>query len=145
MCWLCRLLRRPATLALVLGLLSLCPGIAQAGWVGFRNETNVPVVVQITHVVRPREQHGKPHLIQPGNVTWEAVMQPGAKRITVYNANQPRQVLYQGPLLYAGNDLFFAVQLEAPTPGMPVPLLPKLTVQPAKAPTLPGQTPPPGP
>ncbi len=135
------------TSGLLAGVLAAAaPGAAEAGWVGFRNETTVPVVVQIGHVTANRVQQGKPLLLHPGNVTWERVLQPGNKVITIYEPAQ-RRVLFQGPLLYAGNDLFFAVQPDqapaAPPVMPPVAVTQKLKLVPTKPPAPPGVVPPP--
>lgn len=117
------------------------PATAAAGWLGFRNENKTPVVVQISHEVPGRIQHGKPHLLNPGNVTWERVLQPGKKWVTIYDAAQPARILFKGPLLYAGNDIFFAIQPEPLPPGLPVTPLPlptPLKLLPAKPPGPPG-------
>lgn len=133
-------------------LVGSAPATANAGWLGFRNETKSAVVVQISHESAARLQHGKPHLLNPGNVTWERVLQPGKKWITIYDPAQPRRVLFKGPLLYAGNDLFFAIQQEETPAGLPVtPVTPPaaLKLAPAKlagpAGLAPGPPGPPGP
>src|SRR5262245_45853518 len=120
---------------LALAGLASAPATAPAGWLGFRNETHSPVVVQISHVTKTGVQHGKTHLLNQNNVTWERILQPGNKLITIYDPTQPRRILFSGPLAYAGNDLFFAIQAEQAPAGAPVPLSagsPKLKLVPTK-------------
>ena len=127
---------------LAAGSATAMPAPAEAGWLGFRNETNSNVVVQISHVAAPnRIQHGQPQLLLQGNLARERILQPGTKLITIYDATQPKRILFQGQLPYAGQDLFFAIQPDAPAAGQPQPpgAPPKLKLVPTKPPALPGQ------
>jgi hypothetical protein len=135
-----RILKSASWLMLVPLILAAAPAAAEAGWVGFRNETNSALVVQISNVTQGRVQHGKPHLLSPGNVSWERILQPGSKLVTIYDPAQPRRILFQTTLVYAGNDLFFAIQMEPVPAGAPgaVPPVPKLKLAPAKPAAPPG-------
>jgi hypothetical protein len=104
-------------------LLAALPDAATAGWLGFRNETSGPVVVQGASSVNNIVRRGKPYLLYPGEVAWDFISVPGAKLLTVYDAKQPTQVLYQDTVLVAGADLFFAIQPEPLTPT-PAPVTP---------------------
>lgn len=128
---------------LALGSLAASPAEAQLGWIGFKNETQSPVVVQISHLAKGRIQHGKAHLLVQGNVAWERMLQQGDKLITVYDAAQPRRVLFQQKFPFVGQELFYAIELESAPPPVPVPALAaKVKLTAAKPPAPPGQVPP---
>lgn len=127
---------------LALGSLAASPAEAQLGWIGFKNETQSPVVVQISHLAKGRVQHGKAHLLVQGNVAWERMLQQGEKMITVYDVAQPRRVLFQQKFPFVGQDQFYAIQLEAaPAPVVALALTPKVKLTPTKPPGPPGQVP----
>ena len=57
----------------------LLPTIANAAWLGYKNNTAVPVVIQSAVVVNNQLRWGKPHTLFPGEVAWDAVTTPGAR------------------------------------------------------------------
>jgi hypothetical protein len=114
---------RPVALGLtVLALIAAAPAAGQAAWLGFRNDTKMPVVVQGATVL-PRNivRRGAPHLLYAGDVAWDPILQPGPKVITVYDANNPKRVLYQGTIVCGALDLFFSLQIDPPPPPPPPP------------------------
>jgi hypothetical protein len=93
----------PAALALC-----LLPGAASAETLLLRNECNGPVVVQAFGVWRGRVFRDRPYLLQPGDVS-PAIMVPGDKVVTVYDAKVPNRILFQGAVPAGRVDLFFGV------------------------------------
>lgn len=124
----------------------IAPAKAEAAWLGYRNDTKAAVIVQSAIVVNNVVRRGKPYTLNPNQVAWDWVAQANTKIvITVYDAKQPARILYQGPVLAGGTDLFYSVQLEPPAVGprnMPLPPRAKLTrAKPPALPTVPGIVP----
>jgi hypothetical protein len=88
------------------------PGAGSAAWLGYRNDTKSPVIVQAASIVNNTVRLGRPHLLYSGEIAWDAVIQAGAKVITVYDAKTKR-VLYKDTLTVT-SDQFFSVQTEGP-------------------------------
>lgn len=89
------------------------PTRSDAAWLGYRNDTKVGVIVQSASVVNNVVRRGKPHPLPATQEAWDWVAQADTKIvITVYDAKQPARILYQGPVLAGGTDLFFSIQLE---------------------------------
>jgi hypothetical protein len=125
------------------GLLALASGLslpgAAPGWLGVRNDTGAPVVVQTATVVNNTVRRGKPQLLQPGEVALDALCGPSVKRVTVYDPKRPNQPLFQDDVTCKGDDLFFSLRPEAVPVvkvGMPPPppAPPTLKLVPAKPP-----------
>jgi len=102
---------RQCMLATVLGVL-LAPGAVHASWIGFRNDTDIPVVVQGASVVNHRLRWGKPHLLYPGELCWDCIVQAGKKQIVVCDAK--KRVLARLFLKCGTADQFFSVQPDGP-------------------------------
>jgi hypothetical protein len=99
--------------AVLFGL--LLPIAAEAAWVGFRNDTGVPILVQGASVVNNNQlRRGRARLLLPGEVYWDNILLPGKKIIFIADAQQPTRILSQDAIIVAGADLFFSVQLEPP-------------------------------
>jgi hypothetical protein len=128
----------PIAVVCLLALLEVAaePSRAQAAWLGFRNDTKVPVVVQGATVQRRVVRLGKAVVLSPGDVSWEPILEAGNRIITVTEANPPGRVLYQGIVPILGNDLFFSIQLDPPPPPAKgeKPLPPRVKLVPAKPP-----------
>ena len=67
---------RGAWKRLSLGLLMLVgmatiPAAVAAGELGFRNDTDAPVIVQGMSIIRGKIFAGKRHVLQPGEVGWD--------------------------------------------------------------------------
>jgi hypothetical protein len=106
-------------------------GAPQGTWLGFRNDLNVPIVIQsgvmVRNVMRPQ---GKPRVLYPGEVSLDPIIPPGNRVIIIANAKRPNQVLLQDNLTI-NKDQFFSVQLDPPA---------KAKLVPARMPTLPRRT-----
>jgi hypothetical protein len=98
----------------VLGLFGLVLGTgpARAGWLGFRNDTETPLVLQINNV----DRSGKAQLLYPGEVAWTCVVQPAAKVIRIYQAKLPRRLLREEKVFCGREDLFFSVRFDSTSP-----------------------------
>jgi hypothetical protein len=113
--------------------LGVLPGSVRACWLGFRNDLNVPVIVQGSSVVNKVVRQGKPHLLYPGEVSWDCILQPGVKAIRVYDAKARGRVLYEGPVTCGAKDLLFSVTIDSGPP-------PRAVLAPAKLPmAMPGR------
>lgn len=135
---------------LAAGLIGLLvPAVAEAAWVGFRNDTGSPILVQGASVVNNQLRRGKPRLLLPGEVYWDCILLPGRKLIIVADAQQPNVTLYQDFIIVAAADLFFSVQKDMPLPlkqapkSRTPPPAPKAKLVPTKPPPdqLPGRVP----
>src|SRR5262249_18493431 len=104
----------------VLGTVLLGAGqaAAQPTWTGFRNDTDLPVVVQASSLINNVGRRGKPHLLYPGEAYMECIIYPGVKQFVVYDAKHPTRVLHQENVRCAGTDLFFAVEVDNNPPPM---------------------------
>jgi hypothetical protein len=94
----------------------LGPAIAEAGIITFRNETDVPIIVQGVgiSIVNRTAWRGKLHLLRPGEIVRELNLVPGPKLIFVFDAKQPTRVLCKEMIPFTGTDLFYAIQREEP-------------------------------
>lgn len=92
------------------------PASAQASWLGFRNDTGVPLLVQSATVVNNQLRPGRAHLLYPREVSWESIPLPGKRILIVREARRPNRVLFQDAVLIAGKDLFFSIQAAPPLP-----------------------------
>jgi hypothetical protein len=105
-------------------VLGAAPAASQAGWLGFRNDTKNAVIVQTGVPVGALVRWGRPKVLQPGAIAWDAVLQPGLRRVQVFDANQ--KPLYQDTIRCVG-DLYYSVQ-DDPAGG--VKLVPIKTLKP---------------
>jgi hypothetical protein len=103
-------------LCLAVGLLALLPTNADAAWLGFKNQLSGPVIIQNAVIVNNVVRRGKPALLQPGASGWDAIPQPGSVMVTIYDANQPSRILFQGTVMSV-KDLFFAVETDSTIPA----------------------------
>lgn len=95
--------------------------------IGFRNETNLPVVVQGTSLVNGMPRRGQPILIVPGKLGWDNNLPPGDRLYTIYDATQPSKVLHRDFVVrIQGRDLVFSLRAHPLLPGrlliVPVPV-----------------------
>jgi hypothetical protein len=86
------------------------PSGATAGSLGYRNDTEGPVIVQGMSIIRGVLRAGKRHVLQPGDVGWDQIVAPGNKLIIVSDAKQPTKVLYQGTIQFLGNTQFYSIK-----------------------------------
>jgi hypothetical protein len=97
-------------------LIVVCPALASAEAVTFRNECTAPMVVQAVSigpggVVR----RDRPYLLNPGDAT-PGIVLPGDKIVTIYDARVPNRVLFQGAIPAGRADQYFGVVPDA-VPG----------------------------
>ncbi len=108
-----RLLVRRAVLAVAALVLLPAYGPA-ASWLGFRNDTKAPIIVQGISVINRSVRLGKRHVLQPGEMGWDLILAPGSKLVLIADAKQPTVTLFQGAILCSGNNLFFSIQPDEP-------------------------------
>jgi hypothetical protein len=83
-----------------------------AGWMAYRNDSLVQVLVQASSMgPNNQERRGPPHLINPREAAADQVFGAGPKTITVYDAKGSR-VLGRVSVNFVGKDLFFSVGVE---------------------------------
>lgn len=117
---------------LSLFVLAAPAGAADPGWLGFRNDTKSILIVQGVSIVNGMARQGPRHVLKPGEECWDVIIAPGNKLIHVADAKQPTQLLLRQNVLYAGTDLFFAIQSVAAGQNPA-----RATLTPAKATTTP--------
>jgi len=110
------------------------------GWFAFRNDTGISIYVQTASIApNGKITPGIPQPINPRGAAWEQVAGQGPKVITIFDAKL--RVLAQGPVNFAGQDLFFSVQLDVVIRGnekVPVAKLIPIT-DPRQMPGMPGK------
>jgi hypothetical protein len=86
-------------------------GAANAGWLAFRNDSPILVIVQ-TASPGPNGQprRNAAHQLNPREAAWDQVTGQGPKTVTVYDAKG--RELCRETVNFAGKDLFFSVQVE---------------------------------
>jgi hypothetical protein len=95
------------------------PASAHGAWLGYRNDTKTPVIVQSHSIVNRMIRQGRPHLLYSGEVAWDPIIQAGQKIITVYDA-KTRAVLFQTTVTVTA-DLFLSAQPDGPGKAKLVP------------------------
>jgi hypothetical protein len=126
----------------VLCLLGSRSAGADGGWMGFRNDTNIPIIIQGVSIINRVPRQGPRHVLQPGQECWDVMIAKGNKLILIADAKQPTRILLQETVNYAGADLFFSVQPDAaviPLPNAPRTgiIIPKVKISTSKATTAP--------
>jgi hypothetical protein len=86
---------------------------ADGGWLGLRNDTNGPIIVQGVSIINRVSRQGPRHVLQPGQESWDIMIAPGNKMIIVSDAKQPTRTLLQQTVNYAGVQLFYSIQPDA--------------------------------
>lgn len=113
---------RPASgiILILLGLLNLVetapaqPPPTAVG-IGFRNDLNVPVIVQGWSVIKGMQRRGQPVLVNPKRSAWDNNVPAGIRYISVYDANQPSKILLRDrPTPVRNQDQFYGI---LPVPG----------------------------
>jgi hypothetical protein len=99
------------------GIASAQPGGATAT-IQFRNDSKIAVIVQGTSTMNGMLRRGQPMLLTPGKTAADFNVPPGFRIYSVYDANQPTQVLVRDKaiMVQSGRDASFAV---VPIPGVP--------------------------
>jgi hypothetical protein len=97
--------------AVALGVFFLAwtPRPLSAAGIGFRNDSPESVIVQGKMITKKMVKIGKPVLIRPKALIWDKTVPAGQILFTIYDANQPSRVLFQGPVQFAGNDLLLSI------------------------------------
>lgn len=85
-------------------------GRATAGWVTIKNETDHPVVVQDSCVVKGQVRRGKPIRLMPGEVVREYQSCPGGKTVHVVESGGRKRSLTSGELTWDKGDQSYAVR-----------------------------------
>jgi hypothetical protein len=131
-------------------LTAFAPVRADAAWLGYKNDTTTAVVIQAADVVvvngKPQVRPGKPQVLYPGEVAWNAIAAPGPRIIAVYDPKQlTRPVLQERVDHNAKNDILLSLRLITlpQLPGKPA-LPPQLKLIPTVLPQRPGGSPAPG-
>jgi hypothetical protein len=98
---------------LALASLAVLPAAANAAWLGFRNDLAVPVLIQAVSFNKDKQANlGKVSKLYPGEVSWEALVQPGPKLIMLADPKLPNRPLYRR-VLNCTEDSFYSIQLDA--------------------------------
>jgi hypothetical protein len=97
-------------------LVLLLPTLADAAWLGFRNDTRAVIVVQGASMDGNKLRWGKPYRLLPGEIYWEPIVITGDKVIAVYDPRQPNRPVHQETITTGDEDQFFSIQLETPPP-----------------------------
>jgi hypothetical protein len=108
------------------------PSPSEAGVLGFRNDTNTPVIVQVMILVNNVPVRGTRQILMPGKFYTEAAT-PGNKQVIIADARQPTRILYNGAMAPAMNDQLFSIKevLIAPKiqPGRQRQILPRVELE----------------
>jgi hypothetical protein len=133
-----RTLRKTCLGLLALAVLGAMPASAAAGSIGFRNELNIPVIIQGECVINGMLQRGQPLLIAPRKHAYDTNVKAAPRQITIYDANNTNRILLRIVIPYDGSDVNFRVVLTPPVaPRMPprVQLIPLPPSMPLPLPT----------
>ncbi len=112
----------------ILGLLLLVPpalGQPQGDSVSFSNDTRLPLVVQLSSIVRGGVRRDRPYPLFPGDKV--RILLPGPKLVQVFDGRAPNRVLFQDKLPPTTEDLFYSIR---PDPRG----LPKVNLEPVRPP-----------
>jgi hypothetical protein len=115
------------TIAFALALLPLLPEMANAAGIGFRNELDMPILIQGASNINGMIRRGQPIILLPGRTGLDPNIPPGQRQISIYDANQPNRVLLRTtiPVPLTGQNLYFSVR-PASVPGpYPIELVPQ--------------------
>jgi hypothetical protein len=122
-----------------------------ASWLGYKNDTASPVVIQSAIIVNNQLRWQKPHSLFPGEVAWDAIAAPGPRIIGVFDPKRNNQLIYQEGVTIGVADIFLSLQMvvpPAPRGQPPQPAQPKFIVTkppsnpPGTGPQRPPQNPP---
>src|SRR5581483_4859106 len=95
--------------------------------IGYRNDTNGPVVVQGMIIINKTLRRDRAHILQPGEVAYDTVTLASNRLVVVADAKQPTRTLFQGTIPFARNDQFFSIQNDSPPVKLAKGQLPPLT------------------
>jgi hypothetical protein len=99
---------------LALAVCGLTPAWAAAGGtIGYRNDTNLVILVQGSSVdPKGNINRGPPHQINPRETASDQIAVNGTKTITVYDPKVPGRVYYSGQINFLGKDQLYSIQLD---------------------------------
>jgi hypothetical protein len=101
-------------------LAALCPAPALAqidvSGIGLRNDLGIPIQVQGASNINGTLRRGPLIVVLPNRTGFDANLLPGLRQITIYDANVPNRILFQGTVNYQGADLLYSVR-PAPQPS----------------------------
>lgn len=78
------------------------------GIVAYRNETKQAIVVQSAVVINGTVKLSKPQTLFPGELAVDSLTRSGPRRIVIYDARKPNNVLLQADVAVTG-DAFYAI------------------------------------
>jgi hypothetical protein len=119
-------LTRIGVSALALALFAGVPSAADAGSVGFRNDTKSRIIVQGQTIVNGMIRKGPLLVIDPGKTAWDLNVPPGPRTITICDGFQTTRILFRETVPMGVNNVLFSVQplppnrlrlLTVPLPG----------------------------
>ena len=121
----------------VVGLTSTA-AVRADGLVGYRNNTDLVIVVQSATVVNNViTKRGKPQMLYPGEVALDGLSSTGIRRITIYDPKKPNTPLHEEDVILK-KDMYFKIETEAATMPVKGPLPPpKFKLTQLMTPTMP--------
>jgi hypothetical protein len=99
---------------IALMLVLVCPVLAWASSLHFRNDTPHAIVVQTGSLRAGRVLNDQPHPLRPG--TWSRVVLSADKSVTIYEGKSNR-ILYQSIVSKQSGALHFSIQPDPQHPG----------------------------
>src|SRR5262245_51291723 len=115
---------------------AVVPACAEAGWLGYKNNTPAVIVVQSGSMVNNQVRLGKAHILYPGEIAWDAVTAPGLRQISVFDPKRPTLPLHRGVINSQTID-FLSVQIVTTPPIKGQAQPPQIQLVPAKPPVMP--------
>jgi hypothetical protein len=82
---------------------------ARAAWLGFRNDTGVPIIVQSGSPTKTGIRWSKAHGLYQGEVSWDSLVQKGDRVIVIFDAK--RRPVGRAQVNCGDKDQFFSVQV----------------------------------
>ena len=73
-------------------------GNSDASWVTYKNDTTKTIVIQESTTVNGQVKRGKPMTLMPGESLREFIPGPTAKKIEVFEVQNPNQSIWSGSL-----------------------------------------------
>ena len=110
-------------LGLLATLLVCSASRASAETLIFRNECNVPIVVQAASVSHGTFVRGCPYLLRPGDES-PGIALPGEKVLTIYDGKVPNRVLFQKAMPAGSLDVKFSILPDVPSPRVRIQVQP---------------------
>ncbi|MCX7699817.1 MAG: hypothetical protein N2039_02975 [Gemmataceae bacterium] len=92
----------------VAGVVAAAPVAFAEGIVAYRNETKQAIVVQSAVVVNGTIKMSKPQTLFPGESAVDSLTRSGPRRIVIYDARKPNNILLQTDVAFTG-DAFYAI------------------------------------